>query len=150
MAYLLTGNHAEAEDLVQDAFIRVLSRLPQLRDLGAFPFYLNRTLVTMATSRFRRRRREEQALEREVRLMRTIEQPVGESDEVVWQHLQALPRKQRSALVLRFYLDFTEEQIADAMGCPRGTVKSLTFRGLQSLRKTLGGDLGEFTASATS
>jgi DNA-directed RNA polymerase specialized sigma24 family protein len=52
--------------------------------------------------------------------------------------LLTLPVKQRSAVVLRYYLDMPEAEVADAMQCPVGSVKSLTSRGLQALRSQLG------------
>jgi RNA polymerase sigma-70 factor (sigma-E family) len=148
LAYLLTGDQAEAEDLVQDAFVRVAMRLADLRDPARFPSYLNRTLVTMSASRHRRRRRERLALQRFVPARPQVE-VVAESTDLVWETLQALPTRQRAAIVLRFYQDLTEDQISETMGCPRGTVKSLIFRGLKSMKKSLGGDVSEATATSS-
>jgi len=151
LAFLLTGDHADAEDLVQDAFVRVAVRLGDLRDPAKFPTYLNRTLVTMAASRFRRRKREQNALKRSSASAAIKFEAITESNDLVWQSLLSLPPRQRAALVLRFYLDLTEEQTADALGCPRGTVKSLWSRGLKAMRQSLdGGDIDEVTASAGS
>lgn len=149
LAYLLTGNHAEAEDLVQDAFVRVAVRLADLRDPSRFPSYLNRTLVTMAASRHRRRKTEKVALQRSVSLERQA-YASADSDGHLWLTLQTLPARQRAAIVLRFYQDLTEDQISEAMNCPRGTVKSLIFRGLRSMRTSLGSDTDEITAASGS
>src|SRR5438045_7060440 len=65
LAYLLTGDHALAEDLVQDAFVRLAGRLVHLRDPGAFEAYLRRTVVNLSHSHFRRRKVERVYLERE-------------------------------------------------------------------------------------
>src|SRR5215470_13231559 len=64
LAYLLTGDWAAAEDLVQEAFVRLVGRLRHLRDPAAFGAYLRRTIVNLATSQFRRRRVERAYLER--------------------------------------------------------------------------------------
>src|SRR5439155_18266071 len=64
LAYLLTGERALAEDLVQDAFVRLAGRLVHLRDRGAFDAYLRRTVVNLCNSQFRRRRVERAYLER--------------------------------------------------------------------------------------
>src|ERR671923_2407588 len=65
LAYLLTGDHALAEDLVQDAFVKLAGRLIHLRDPGAFDAYLRRTVVNLANSHFRRKRLERAYLKRE-------------------------------------------------------------------------------------
>src|SRR6059036_3671812 len=65
LAYLLTGDHALAEDLVQDAFVKLAGRLAHLRDPGAFEAYLRRTIVNLTNSYFRRKRLEREHLKRE-------------------------------------------------------------------------------------
>src|SRR5438034_11696195 len=64
LAYLLTGDRQLAEDLVQDAFVRLAGRLVHLRDPGAFDAYLRRTIVNLANSHFRRKRVERSYLDR--------------------------------------------------------------------------------------
>src|SRR6266702_3303813 len=64
LAYLLTGDRALAEDLVQDAFVKLAGRLAHLRDPGAFDAYLRRTVVNLANSHLRRKRLERTYLER--------------------------------------------------------------------------------------
>src|SRR6266576_4362892 len=65
LAYLLTGDRQLAEDLVQDAFVKLAGRLVHLRDPGAFHAYLRRTVVNLSNSHFRRRKVERAYLERE-------------------------------------------------------------------------------------
>ena len=141
LAYLLTGDHALAEDLVQDAFVRLAGRLVHLRDPGAFQAYLRRTVVNLSHSHFRRRRVERAYLERERSSAWLAPQwpdrPL-EDREDLWRALGRLSGRQRAALVLRFYEDLTERQTAKALGCAIGTVKSLVFRGLQALREEIG------------
>src|SRR6266536_2219896 len=103
LAYLLTGNRSLAEDIVQDAFVRLAGRLVHLRDPGAFGAYLRRTVVNLSNSYFRRRKVERAYLDR------TAQPPGGEparwSDRPVedradlWQALGRLPQRQRAALV---------------------------------------------------
>lgn len=141
LAYLLTGDHALAEDLVQEAFIRLAGRLVHLRDPDAFHAYLRRTVVNLANSHFRRRRVERAYLEREQG--GAYAQPGPGSDRSVeerdhlWQALGQLPVRQRAAIVLRFYEDLSESSIAELLRCRPGTVKSLLSRGLEALREQI-------------
>ena len=141
VAYLLTGNRETAEDLVQDAFVRLAGRFVDLRDPDAFGHYLRRTVVNLANSWFRRRRVERTYLERQgIGPAGAVSAPdLGERD-AQWRALQALSPKQRTAIVLRFYEDLSEEQTADAMAIPRGTVKSLVARGLDAMRRQIRGE----------
>jgi RNA polymerase sigma-70 factor (sigma-E family) len=137
LAYLLTGSRPVAEDLVQDAFVKLAGRLAHLRDPDAFEAYLRRTVVNLANSHFRRRRVERSYLERESARPRPVaaagEDAVGLREQL-WQGLRRLPARQRAAIVLRFYEDLSEQRIADVLGCRPGTVKSLISRGLGTLR----------------
>jgi RNA polymerase sigma-70 factor (sigma-E family) len=136
LAYLVTGDRALAEDIVQEAFVRLYGRFRDLRNPDAFDVYLRRTVVNLANSHFRHRkveRKHEPAIASEP----SSEAPdLGERDEL-WTVLQSLPERQRTAIVLRFYEDLSEVSTAEVMGCPVGTVKSLVSRGLASLRLTV-------------
>lgn len=138
LAWLITGNEAQAEDLAHDAFIRVAGRFGDLRDPDAFNAYLKRTVINLANSFFRRRRVERAFLETEGRAVRpsaeTIEHDPVEREQM-WRTLMVLPPRQRTAIVLRFYEDLSEAQTADLLQCPVGTVKSLVSRGLETLRR---------------
>jgi RNA polymerase sigma-70 factor (sigma-E family) len=138
LAFLLTGDRGMAEDLVQDAFIRLAGRFVHLRDEQAFPAYLNRTVVNLARSRFRRARLERAYL----RAQRLPAPASGGSDledsDRLATALRALPERQRAAVVLRFYLDLSVERTAEIMRCRPGTVKALVFRGLANLRDVIG------------
>ena len=140
LAFLITGDEAAAEDLAHDAFIKVSGRFGDLRDPSAFGPYLKRTVINLANSRFRRRKVERAYLESHGRPM---SEPVGSVErdsierEQMWRTLMRLPARQRAAIVLRFYEDLTEQQTADLMGCPVGTVKSLVSRGLDALREVV-------------
>jgi RNA polymerase sigma-70 factor (sigma-E family) len=135
LAYLLTGDRGLAEDLVQDAFVKLAGRLVHLRDPGAFDAYLRRTVVNLANSHFRRKRLERAYLRREqsgVTVEETIPDP-GHRDEL-WEAMKRLSPRQRAAIVLRYYEDLSEQRVAEILNCRPGTVKSLVSRGLAILR----------------
>ena len=135
LAYLLTGDRQLAEDLVQDAFVKLAGRLVHLRDPGAFDAYLRRTVVNLANSHFRRKRVERTYLSRTAAEPTVFEEApdTGRRDEL-WKGLQRLPTRQRTAIVLRVYEDLPEDRVADILGCRPGTVRSLVSRGLAELR----------------
>jgi RNA polymerase sigma-70 factor (sigma-E family) len=137
LAYLLTGDAALAEDLVQDAFVKLAGRLVHVRGPGAFHAYLRKTVVNLARSHFRRKAVERRFLERQAE-PRPIDAPDPSDREVMRSALMALPLRQRTAVVLRYFEDLSEAQIADLMRCRPAAVKSLVFRGLSTLRTTLG------------
>jgi RNA polymerase sigma-70 factor (sigma-E family) len=145
LAYLLTGDRAVAEDLVQDAFVRLAGRLAHLRDAGSFDAYLRRTIVNLSHSYFRRKRVERMYLQR----ARAMVEPGDarrpgrsvEDREVLWNALGKLSERQRAAIVLRFYEDLSEAQVAEILRCRAGTVKSLVSRGLEPLRIEMRGEV---------
>src|SRR5439155_27102619 len=126
---------ALAEDLVQDAFVKLAGRLVHLRDPGAFDAYLRRTVVNLANSHFRRKRLERAYLKRERGGMQTEESlpDPGPRDEL-WEAMNRLSSRQRAAIVLRFYEDLSEQRVAEILNCRPGTVKSLVSRGRAILR----------------
>ena len=135
LAYLLTGDRTLAEDLVQEAFVKLAGRFRDLRSEEAFPWYLRRTVVNLANSHFRRVRVERAYLAKERgNPERHVE--IGGGAEM-WAILQDLPVRQRAAIALRYYEDLTEAQTAEVLRCPVGTVKSLVSRGIARLRADL-------------
>ena len=136
LAYLMTGDRALAEDLVQEAFLRFVGRLHHLREPEAFDAYLRRTIVNLSKDTFRRRAVESSYLER-----RTAELREGRTDpdvaayEAMRTALLTLPQRQRAAIVLRYYEDLHESEIADVLRCRPATVRSLVARGLEALRR---------------
>jgi RNA polymerase sigma-70 factor (sigma-E family) len=128
LAYLLTQSRAIAEELVQDCFIRVQPRWATLDEPAA---YLRRA-VTNACYSYHRRRHLEQAIVAEPSGVA----PAPEYDEM-WDALARLAPRRRAVLVLRYYLDLSEAEIADTIGCRPGTVKSISHRALADLRKVL-------------
>ncbi|MDP9222598.1 MAG: SigE family RNA polymerase sigma factor [Actinomycetota bacterium] len=131
-AVLLTGRQDQAEDLVQDAFVRAASRLPSI-DAGDARPYLRATVLNLWRKRLRRL-----VLERKTRQqpLPRAELAFEERDEL-WGAIRRLPSRRRACLVLRFYEDLTERETAELLGCSIGTVKSQTHKALQSLRQEL-------------
>jgi RNA polymerase sigma-70 factor (sigma-E family) len=144
LAYLFTGDLGVSQDLVQDAFVRVAGRLGHLRDAGAFDAYLRRTVVNLCRSHLRRRRRERLYLERAGR--EAGPDPVSragaslEERDELWHAMSLLSERQRIAIVLRFYEDLPEVEVASILRCRPGTVKSLVSRGLDAMRSSMGDD----------
>ncbi len=137
LAYLLTGDASEAEDLVQDAFVRLAGRLLHFRDPGGFDAYLRRTIVNLARSHFRRRAIERRFIERQTEAP-PLDAPDLSDREAMRRALMALPVRQRTAIVLRYFEDLSEADTAGLMRCRPAAVKSLVSRAMSSLRKTLG------------
>ncbi|HEY5987308.1 MAG TPA: SigE family RNA polymerase sigma factor [Streptosporangiaceae bacterium] len=140
LAYLLTGDRELSEDLVQEAFVRVARRLTSLRSDDSFQWYLRRTVVNLSNSHLRRRRVERAHLKRLVSAAAAAD--VGTPDLVTKQAVRGaiehLPARQRAVVVLRYYEDLTDLQIATALGCPVGSVKSSLHRAAAILRQHLG------------
>jgi len=139
LAYLLTGDRSLADDLVQDAFVRVAGRLLHLRDPGGFYAYLRKTIVNLARSHFRHRAVERRFLERQAGPP-PIEPEDVSNRERLRTALMALPIGQRTAIVLRYFEDLSEAQTADLMGRHAAAVKSLVSRAMVTLRTTVGED----------
>jgi RNA polymerase sigma-70 factor (sigma-E family) len=132
LAYLITGSQAVAEDLVQDTFVRVMPRIDPAADPGP---YLRRSVINACYSWHRRFGREVGGLsvEPEAREPRYVT-----DDEVdMWDALAKLPPKRRTVLVLRYYMDLSEAEVASTLGCRVGTVKSTSHRALKDLRRAL-------------
>ncbi len=138
LAFLLTADRALAEDLVQDAFVKVLGRFHDLRNRDSFWWYLRRTIVNLANSHFRRRRVERAWLERQRPDPSAPAGPDLEERDRLLAALMTLRPEQRSAVVLRYLEDLSEADVAQALGRPVGTVKSMVSRGMERLRKELG------------
>lgn len=137
-AYLLTGDRAEAEDLVQTSLAKVYLAWGRMDDTSAAERYTRTTIVRTHTSWWRRLgRRQEFAVANVPETEHTALDDV-ETREMMWAALARLGVRQRTALVLRYYHDLTEADIAETMGCSVGTVKSQLARGLANLRAHLG------------
>jgi RNA polymerase sigma-70 factor (sigma-E family) len=131
MAVLLTDDQGQAEDLVQEAFIRSAARLEGLPRDEAKP-YLRAAILNLWRNRLRHlavERRHASAVEG------PGETPGFEERMAMWQVVATLPPRQRACLVLRFYEDLPVERTAQLLGCSQGTVKSQTSRAIERLRQ---------------
>jgi RNA polymerase sigma-70 factor (sigma-E family) len=135
-ALMLTGERELSEDLVQEAFVRVATKLDSLREPDAFGAYLTRAVANLAKSHFRHQQVVARH-ERSVDAGALVVDPVDVADDALMIALRRLPMRQRSVIVLRYYNDASNEEIAGILGVPIGTVKSLLSRGLAKLREGL-------------
>ena len=134
--HALTGNPHDAADLVQGVLERIGSRWSSvLRRTGDPLAYARRAMVNAHISRWRRTRREN--LVAELPDTSAVWQPDRFADEPLWQALRSLPPRQRAVIVLRYYEDLSEDQIAATLGCAPGTVKSQASKALAKLRAAM-------------
>jgi RNA polymerase sigma-70 factor (sigma-E family) len=148
LAYALTGDQGHAEDVAQTAFARAYASWPKVRRTGSPEAYVRRIVINENLNRFRKHRVAE-------RLTGTLPDsgtgalagPLAAADaadatrqyddrSVLIAALQRLGPKQRAVIVLRYWLDLTEAEIAAALGCSVGTVKSQAARALATLRQS--------------
>lgn len=132
--YVLTGDAGRAEDVLQEALLDVHRHWSRVSALTSPEAYLRRAMVNEYVSW--RRRRSSRELPGHVPDTAAPDLPdatLAERD-AVWRALARLPRRQRAVLVLRFYEDLSEGEIAAVLGCATGTVRSLATRALHALR----------------
>lgn len=136
-AYLLAGDWATAEDLLQTTLTKTYIAWRRLGHIEAAEPYARRVLINTATSWWRRRWHGERPTA--VLPERSCPDRVDEHVErdALWRHVQALPARQRAVLVLRFYEDLSEVDTARQLGVSVGTVKSQSSRALAVLRRRL-------------
>ena len=139
LAVLLVSDVGRAEEIVQDAFVDLVARWRTIRDPGAAAAYLRTCVVNGSRSHLRHRAvvhrqpvsRPAQATSAETEALVQIEH------ERVLSMLSQLPGRQREVLVLRYYGQLSEAEIADTLGISRGAVKTHSSRGLHSLRTVM-------------
>ncbi|MEV4564971.1 SigE family RNA polymerase sigma factor [Nonomuraea sp. NPDC049419] len=127
--HVLTGNADDAADLVQEALLKLSDSWRRVRNKDDPESYVRTIMTRQHISWWRRRRREHL----------TDDVPEGSyidshSYGELWKELATLPRKQRAVLVLRYYEDLSDQDIAEILGISRGTVRSQAFRALNTLR----------------
>ncbi len=133
-AYLLTGNLADAEDLVQAALAKTYQAWGRIEDRGALDGYVRRAMVNTHISWWRRRRVDEFPTDE------IPDQPVAdqfgtaELSDSLWRAINRLPERMRAAVVLRFFEDMTESEVSVILGVSLGTVKSTISRAVAKLR----------------
>jgi len=134
IAYLLTGDHHQAEDLVQQTFLRVAVRWPRLAAGGDPDPYVRKVLYHEHISRWRRARRVAPLAADDIGVSVPDAADQVAVTVAVRQALTKLGARQRAALILRYFEDLTEAQTAQVLGCRIGTVKSQVRDGLARLR----------------
>lgn len=143
LAALLLADRSHAEEIVADAYVGLHTHWRRLRDTDRALAYLRSSVVNRSRSALRHRG----VVARHVASVAAEPPPTAPSAEAgalaraqqdaVLAALAELPRRQREALVLRYFADLSEAEVADAMGCSRGAVKSHTARGMAALRSRM-------------
>lgn len=146
-AYLITWDFAEAEDLVQECLFKVARRWPRVKNMEQPLAYARTILIHLALDEGKRRSRRRSELrpdatglleaQRDDAAGRALGRVEASTD--LLGLLRELPPRQRAALVLRYFDDLSEVEVADVMGCSVGTVKSTTSRALERLRRDIEG-----------
>ncbi len=143
-AYLITRDHAIAEDIVQSAFLRAYERIDQFQAGRSFEPWFIRSVVNDALMLERGKRSTPDSLsESEANLLPgydpTLDEMLlrAETSEALWATLGKLSINQRAVIVMRYYLDMSEVEMASELDCPPGTVKSRLHAARHRLRQLL-------------
>jgi RNA polymerase sigma-70 factor (sigma-E family) len=135
-AYLLTGDRHAAEDLVQTALAKLYLSWDKVQRREHIDGYVRRILVNEHNSLWRRAwKRKEVATDEVPDRVGVADSPDHGERSALWEFVQTLPRKQRAVVVLRYYEDLSEAEIAATLGISVGTVKSQSSRALAALRE---------------
>ncbi len=136
-AYLLSGNHADAEDIAQQTLLKAHRSWARIQESSSPAAYLRRMLTNTYLSHKRPKARQLELLTDAP--PESVLAPAGGPEErmVLWPHVRSLPPRQRAVIVLRYYEDLSEQEIADTLGCSKGTVKSTAHHALKALRAAL-------------
>lgn len=138
LAYVILGDRAAAEDMVQEAFCNLFRRWDRLTHTHGLEYYVRASVVNACRSALRRR------AVRDRRVLYELPAPSAEAavlggverDDLI-RAVGLLPRRQRETLVLRYYLDLPDDEIARLMGVSPSTVRSAAHRALTTLARTL-------------
>ncbi|GAA2119555.1 SigE family RNA polymerase sigma factor [Nocardioides bigeumensis] len=134
-AYALTGNRADAEDLLQTALAKLYLSWGRVRDREAIDGYVRRILVNENNSLWRRAFKRREVAVEAVPDRAGGEGPDSGHNDALWSFVQSLPPKQKAVVVLRYYEELSEAETADVLGISVGTVKSQASRALAALRE---------------
>lgn len=138
LAYVLIGDPDAAEDLVQEAFVRLHARFKDRSSPDALYPYLRQTILNLSRDRFRRLRSERAYLATHVPTnVSSSETTDSDLSLRFTEALYELPHRQRLAIVLRYVEDLSEQQTAAFLGCSVSAVKQLVARGSRALRQTM-------------
>ncbi|MGW0807194.1 SigE family RNA polymerase sigma factor [Nonomuraea sp. NPDC002799] len=136
-AHQLTGHPLDAEDLLQNALTKTYLAWERIEDRRALDGYVRRAMVNINISQWRRRKLEEYPSDELPETAVHEVAPCEEAHELLEQALESLPERMRAAIVLRYYEDMTEPEIARTLGISVGTVKSTVSRAMSKLRDAL-------------
>jgi RNA polymerase sigma-70 factor (sigma-E family) len=136
LAYTLTLDKGSAEDVAQESFAKLWSARSRVRD-GDVDAYLRRIVVNQALTSRRRRWSQEHPTDDVPDLAISSETGLVDDRQALLAALAALSKRQRAVIVLRYAWDMSETQVAEALGCSVGTVKTQASRGLTRLRAQL-------------
>jgi RNA polymerase sigma-70 factor (sigma-E family) len=138
-AYLLTGDRHTAEDLVQTALAKLYLSWDKVQRRELVDGYVRRILVNEHNSLWRRSwKRREVATDYVPETAAPHHEPDDGQGQALWEFVQSLPKKQRAAIVLRYYEELSEAETAAILGVSVGTVKSQTSRALATMRSKVG------------
>jgi RNA polymerase sigma-70 factor (sigma-E family) len=138
LAYIMLGDRPSAEDVVQEAFCGLYRRWDRLADTDSALYYVRSSVLNGCRSVLRSRAVRRRGVAYELPTVSAEAVVLGGEERVeVIRAVGRLPHRQREALVLRFYLDLSDEQIARVMGIAQSTVRSTIHRGLEAVSRAL-------------
>ncbi|WP_158850966.1 SigE family RNA polymerase sigma factor [Saccharothrix deserti] len=137
-AYALCGDWVEAEEIAQHAFVRIYVHWPKVRQ-GTAEAYLRTVVTRLFLDTRRRGRQREQTVASPPESAVDADTSGADERQPLLAALQHVPPRQRAVLVLRYVHDLSVEQVAEALRCSTGTVKSQTAKGLKTLREAYRG-----------
>lgn len=138
LAFVILGDHALAEEVVMEALVKTFSGWGRLRDKGRADFYLRRAVINLSRSGIRRKiveRRAQASLE--ARPSSSPDPDAPENSAILLAAVRELPERQRACVVLRYYEDLPDAQVAEILDCSVGTVKSQLSKARAKLLATL-------------
>lgn len=146
LAYVILGDAAMAEEIVMEALLKTFTGWNRLRDTDRVDAYLRRAVVNLCRSKIRRkvieRRVNATIHHRDERKAPDWDPERHETSRLVWRAVVGLPERQRACVVLRYFEDLPEAEIAEVLDCSVGTVKSQLSKARAKLQGALGDDLG--------
>ena len=139
LAAILIDDAGTCEEIVQDAFVSVFRSAARVRDDAKLPAYVRSAVLNGARSQLRKQqvRRRLRAVDDRAAASAESAALVSDDHRAVLAALRSLPDRQRDVLLLRFYLDLSESEIAETLGIAAGTVKTHAKRGIEALTELL-------------
>jgi RNA polymerase sigma-70 factor (sigma-E family) len=145
LAYAILGDAALGEEMVMEALLKTFTGWGRLRDPERADAYLRRAVVNLCRSKIRRKTIETRVNatvhHRDERKAPDWDPERHETSRLVWSAVVSLPERQRACVVLRYFEDLPESEIAEILGCSVGTVKSQLSKARTKLEPVLAGDL---------